>query len=516
MLITTSLSAAEWRLDLEGAWATQHVAHVYINERDGSVVQAFALAPTFNKAWGRVDAAKVRRQGETWSGQFTIELPSDGWRPAPGTALKLEVDLAPGTNGVLRWQGRDNGEPVAGVFSVHPLKSTAALNPALLTLVALQGNPQPQGEQPAKFKPKNLQLRMALCDDRAEAVILREAASPVDTSNDIVVTRHDIGRRAGRWRGSIEAEVRHQVDRRAYPWTWQLEVIIIGDKVAGTLTVTPKTGTAGAPLLVIGSVHPVSEVAGQAVLMPLVLNGALPDAGNLECYLEFNAGRVVAAFATGPSVNNATHVVDARDLLWSRGRLRGTLGVVLQADPWTPPDHLPVPLVVAVDGSVIAAGTALQGRFTGHRGSQPITGSLDALFQPTSPTTQPTRATIKFEDGLLGGGNKAWLRRVFVGVTLNADGRVTGGKISNNHSTLSGMVESGELHCGAGQLEGAVNITAREGNIQPGGYRFRFKGPLVGGMATGLFELLGDKDEVLKTGSFWALIERSLGGVLKE
>lgn len=516
MLLTTTLSAAEWRLDLEDALGTQHVAQVYINERDGTVVDAFALVPTFNKTWGRVDAARLRRQDESWLGRFTVELPSDGWQPPPGTTVRLEIDLAPATNGVLRWQGRRNGAAVEGVLAVQLLKSTAAITPKLVTLVALQGNPQPPGEQLPKFKPQNLQLRMALCDDRAESVILREAGSPVDTGNDIVVTRHDIRRNAGKWRGLIEAEVRHQVDRRAYPWTGQLEAIIIGDKAAGTLTVTQQTSTAGATLLVAGKVHPVSEMAGEGVLMPLVLNGALPDAGNLECYLEFHAGRVVSSFATGPNANNATHVVDAKDLVWSRGRLRGTIGVVLQADPWIPLDHLPVPLMVEVDAAVIAAGSAVQGRFTGHRGSLPITGTIDGLFQPTSPTTPPMRATIKFEDGLLGAGNKAWFRRAFVGVTLAADGRVTAGKISNNHSTLTGAVESGTFQCGAGQLEGTVTITARDGNVQPGNYRFRFKGPLVGTMATGLFELLGDKDEVLKTGSFWALIERASGGVSKE
>lgn len=504
VLVASSLSAAEWRVDLEGACSTQHMAQVYLDEKDGVVVKAFALAPTFNKAWGRVEATALRRQGETWQGRLVIELPSDGWQPAPGTCVRVEADLATDAGGVLCWSGRRDGGAAGGAVSVHALKSNEAVNPLLMSLAVLQGNPT--REQGVKPRTKNLQMRMALGDDRAEVVILREQASPVDTSNDIVVTRQDIRRRDGEWRGQIEADVRYQLDRRVFPWAGRLEMVVLGDMVAGTLVAISKDGGEAAPLLVTGSVLPASTVSGRALVMPLVLNGALPNGGNLECYLEFDGGRVVAAFATGPNANNATHVVDAKDLCWENGGLWGTLGVVLQADSWMPADRLPVPVIVKIEATVDHA--AVRGRFTGQRGSQAIMGTVAGVCQSLVAKTPPVKATIKFEDGLLGAGDKAWLRRAFVGVTLDAGGRVTGGKVSNNHSKLSGVADGGFVRCTAGRLEGELNLTVWDGNVTAGGYHFRFEGPLVGEMATGIFELLGEENEVLKTGSFWATLQQ--------
>lgn len=44
ILSVTQTSAGDWRLDLENAFGDQRAAQVYVSERDGKIVDAFAVA----------------------------------------------------------------------------------------------------------------------------------------------------------------------------------------------------------------------------------------------------------------------------------------------------------------------------------------------------------------------------------------------------------------------------------------------------------------------------------------
>lgn len=502
-----SLSAAEWSLDLVGAIPPQHTVQVFLREHDGAVTHAFALVPTFTKSSGLVDASALRRQKDVWDGSLKITIPSDGWNPPQGTTTQVELRVQTDASGTLRWQ-RVNGQG-EGTVVVHPL-SPQTFNPALGSLTAVGANPQVPGTVISKgHRAKNLLIRLALCDDRVHLVLLREQASPVDTGNDIMVTKNDVRYSQGKWQGSIEAVVCHQENRAPVPWVGQIEFVTIGSKIAGSLRV--KNGTTEESFPLSGNVQPVAETPENSILTPLFLFGALPSGANLECYLELKNGQVLTGFATGPNANNATHIVDAKNLFLKNGRLKGTMGVVLMADPWVPPDHLPRPMMVQIEAAVTASGAAVAGTYNGRYGSEAITGVVGGLFQPSISASIASKVMIKFEDGLLGAGDKSWFRRVFVGANLDAHGKVIGGKIGNNHSSLTGTTDSGQFLCPPGRLEGEVSLSASAGNIQAGKYRFRFKGSRVGEMATGLFELLGTDNEVLKTGSFWASVDMKRG-----
>ena len=182
--------------------------------------------------------------------------------------------------------------------------------------------------------------------------------------------------------------------------------------------------------------------------------------------------------------------------------MAGTVKLTVQPDPWVPKDGKAFGAEFAIQAKLTAA--ELVGEYSGTFNGQPRKGAVHGQIEARGDLEPIAKATVKIENGLIGGNPTH--NRAFLNVQLDESGKVTGGRVSNNHTSLSGTVTGGQLRVADGVLKATLTATVNEGGkVTPGRYEVEVTGPLVGNMASGTFTTKLD-GKVVKTGNFWASV----------
>jgi hypothetical protein len=232
--------------------------------------------------------------------------------------------------------------------------------------------------------------------------------------------------------------------------------------------------------------------AGNA-LYKLTIHNALGTGQFLDLYLSATDGKITHGFGTSPNFNNATHEVDVAKLKLAGNKLTGDMPVTVLPDPWIPKDHKPIACAFVVDATIDGgeiAGTA--GKFL-----------LDGGLEPKPVAAVLTGGTVKLEAGLM--GDAGYRSRAFVTFTAK-DGKVTGGKVGNNHTKLAGTVDGGEIKIENEHLVGKIQatITVGDGSTE-GKYEFEVDTLMVGTAGAGGFTTRMGEEK--RTGRLWAVVK---------
>ena len=435
--------------------------------RAGKVAAAIGRCVRFSRSPAEVDASGLVLAEGRLSGEVKFQVPSDGYQAA--------------TSGVCRLDG------VAVKVAPAPAPTELA------RLVVDCENVVNHDEKRGKAASRRMQLIVAARDGKVFGVKAVPPGSLTDVACAPFIAGQTLTLTAGRLAGTVELGVQPQ-DASKPPVRYTVTVAgrVIGDLVTGQLT-SQRADKDAVTGTFVGSARWGAAPASDEALCKLTIRDALGTGKFMDVYLTTSGGRLRHGFATTPNFNNATHVVEAGKLTLAEGKLGGELAVMVQPDPWIPADGKPIawayPLTVTVvDGEI--AGTAGKCAVEGSVLDKPRLGKL-------------TGVTLKLEGGLH--GSTDWHARAFVGCEVR-DGHVVGGRLSNNHTKLDGIVTGGELKIEDERLVGKVLATVKQGDgAKEGDYEFNVNVLMVGAVGAGNFE--SKQATATKTGRLWAAIK---------
>lgn len=434
--------------------------------RDGKIVGAIGRPVKYSRSPAVIDSSGVQLADGKLTGELKYQILSDGYLPA--------------TNGVCALNGlavQSAPPPDAGTLARLVLECENAINHG--------GKDKPQS--------RRMQIVLAVREGPvfgAKAIppgsLTDVACAPFVKSCAVTLTDGELG-------GTLEISVQPQdTGKSPVNYAYALTGRVIGDLATGTLALQRDGKPSGPVGTFVGAVRWGAAPAAGEGLYRLTIRDALGIGKFMDVYLTATGGKLVHGFATTPNFNNATHVVEVGKLALDGQRLSGPLTVTVQPDPWIPADGKPIACAYQVDATL--------------RDSE-ITGTADKFVVEGSLTDKPqlgklTNATLKLENGLH--GKSDWHARAFVSCEIK-DGRVTGGRISNNHTKLDGVVTGGDLKFDGERLVGKVSATVKQGDGgQEGQYEFTVHVLMVGTVGAGTFDSqLAGKT---KSGRLWAAV----------
>ncbi len=446
---------------------------------DDRPVRGFGTGPRFNRMPYSVDVAD--------DGALHVGIPSDGYQPPPGTrrTLTVRLDEEAGTAVV------EEGEDVR--------QRSAAWKPSVLRPEVWRATLQLEHVLEARSaNHRRLVLEMAGEGEAVTAVLARPPGSPTDVSANLRVIRHQLRAEAdGGLTGRMEIERRRQGAMDvADTMTLVLDGQVVGSRAAGSVE---RLDSADAPPgAFLGRFEPAPPPDGDLDLR-ITLHGGIPGHQFLDLYLAVRDGAVAHGFGASPNYNNAIHTVDTSGLTWTDGRLRGSVAMVVQPDPWIPRDGRPVVCAYEI-GAVLSHGL-LDGRFQGVHDEASVDGPVEGLASAAVAQDSPAgRYTFKLERALA--AQTAWHGRVFISLEADGEGNVTGGRISNNHSDLRGEVTGGAVRWDGDRIEADLRFRAERGRVAEGEYTARVTMQRAGGLTAGTF-LCTAPDGSERTGTGW-------------
>lgn len=460
--------------------------------RSGKPVWAVAAAPGWNRVRWAVDPAQLQVDDDSLAGSMSLSLTSDGYIPPVGTQIPVKVTLAGQT-----WKGTRSGDAVAG--SATSAWSAATIpDPVRFTI---HGDNCVFFPKHGPGKGRRMTVVVPIAQGAAHAVRLVPPGSPTDTGCSATVTSSAVRRDGPRLSATIASTIRHQGGATSAA-VMRFEALVVGEQLHGLVTTTwdGKEQESG---WCIGS-----ALAGvpdpQTAQLRLTLDALVSHGGYCDLYLNLRDGKVTSGFATTPNDGNSTHVVDRTDLVWADGKITGGVRLTLMPDPWKRPVAAPTQAQVQITAAV--RGADASGTYTGTFGTTAVTGEVVGGLDPAVTAGRLKSMTIKVENGLSGGNE--YQNRAFITVQLDGQGKVIGGKVSNNHTALDGSVSSGLVQVTDGRLIGTVEATiGAAGKTTSGLYRFAYEGVAVGNLATGGFTVT-DPAGAQKSERFWAALVR--------
>jgi len=199
-----------------------------------------------------------------------------------------------------------------------------------------------------------------------------------------------------------------------------------------------------------------------------------PDGGaGIHSGIVFRDGKAVGAAAFSPLIHPVWQKVDVSKLLLKSGRISGSIQF-MPAESGEPGKEGPAIELKADlrDGLALLPGK---------------TGAGLALLLPVPEWPKRAEIELAFDAPLLGG--ERWRRRAVVRIEID-DNAVKANEFLNGRmeSGWSGIVDGMAFEAGKDQLEGVVEATVASSTVQPGFYRIRFKGEIVGLWLVGTFE----------------------------
>jgi hypothetical protein len=484
--------------------------NVSLDIRGGKVVGAFGNAPRFNKTPAEIDASGLALADGKLTGAMKVTIGWDGWVPTTGQPFTAEYALnATLANGKMegKWSsagGLTNVEgTVAGTFSA-PASDTEVIRLTLACVNAVDHH--------GKISGRGLKSVITLKDGKAVGVRSIPAGSIADVGCSMETPAFDLSLSDGKLTGSYQVRITPQQVAAGVPpvvYTYQVRGIVIGNGAGGTMAVAKDGQALKETALFIATARRGPPPPMGDCTYKMTLHHALGQGKFIDVYLASTGGKLTGGFASSPNFNNAMHLVDTSKLTVGEGKVSGGLGVTVLADPWVPADHKPIPCAFTIDAA--AADGEITGRFKGAAGTNQVDQALEGALDDKVKLDNVTGLTIRLENGLAGAGNH--MARAFVSMDIK-DGKVTGGKVGNNHDKgMKGPVTGGEFKLNGDEWTLKVEFTVESaGGATKGKYVATASGTFVGNMSAGAFTCSHEAGRV-KEGSFW--LAASLGSVRK-
>lgn len=488
----------DMKIVLGGALGEGRDIELFLAWRDGKAVAAFSRAPRFNRMPHQLVVREAKLEGGKLAGTLAITIPFDGWVPKGGKPLELvavvEAAVADGGGlaGTYKISGGESHEGKLAGAATAPADAKALQR---LTLhcedaVVLDGK--------VKKGAGRVGMTLSLRDGRSFAARLLPHGSMTDTAQTIGVSRHELKLDGPRLTGRLEALVRAQgKPDEPMAFAYDFDGLVIAGAVAGSMKVTRAGKALAEPGLYTGTVaFGAAEPANAIFRMSLL--GAIEPYNGFDLYLTTRDGKVFGGFATSPNFNNAIHTVNLEGLKLAAGRLAGKLDITLQPDAWIPRDHKPIPASYELDAR-IADGEIVAGTLAGTFGGKAVKGTVEGNIDAKRDMKTISGLTLKYESGTFG---RAFLTMQY------ADGNFVSGKVSNNHTDLTGTVDKAELDFSGDRVRGSVQVTVAKGGQTPGTYTATAEGILVGTVGAGTGVTKNAKGDERPT-TFWISLSAS-------
>jgi hypothetical protein len=123
------------------------------------------------------------------------------------------------------------------------------------------------------------------------------------------------------------------------------------------------------------------------------LEGREPAA--VEICLARREGRWQGAFALAPKWNEACHPVDANELTWADGRLKGKVTISFRGDGYVPAGRAPT---ACWELNAVRDGNAMGGTFAGKLGAKAVEGKLTGELAPPPRDLNSRRIRVRLVD----------------------------------------------------------------------------------------------------------------------
>lgn len=474
-----------------------------LDVRGGKVVAGFGRAPRFNKMPAALDLTGLACVDGKLTGVLTVRIESDGWVPAAGKPFiadyKIEGALADGKV-TGKWSVTDPA-PIEGTIAGTTAPRAADTDLIRLTLACANAIDHHQ-----KIGSRGLQAVLVLKDGKGVAVRAIPAGSIADVGCSMEVPKFDLKLADGKLTGMFEVKITPQGVEAGQPvvvYSYQVNGVAIGDGAGGTMSIAKDGVALKDTALFIATARRGEPPRTTDCTYKLTLHHALGAGKFIDVYLATSGGQFTGGFASSPNFNNAMHTVDVSKLKVGDGKLTGDLGVIVQADPWIPRDHQPIPCRFAIEAAL--ADGEITGQFKGTAGTNAVVQALDGALNDKVKLDKVAGMTIRLENGLAGDGGH--MARAFVSMELK-DGKVVGGNVGNNHDRqMKGTVTGGtfKLTDDEWTLKVEFNLTGA-GRATLGKYVATASGTFVGTMSAGVFTCSHEAGSV-KQGTFWAAVK---------
>jgi len=484
---STNLQDAILTLVLEGTLPDGKPLTVYLDRRAGRFTGGLAKSPLFSKTAHDVDASKLVRDGGKLEGPLSVMLNSDGYNPPEGRSVRCLYDVRAridGTNITGRFEGRcdvapdgQGGEVCRGAVSGHVAGRGSLDGTILLDLNMINA----AGEKPidAKVWQRRALLRTVFHQGKlVESIIHGHGDARQVNYFEAVVRDVDLKWDGNSLGGSVAVESTSG-DRYVYTFHGKL----IGGHVAGTFE-KERNGAdvPGGPFS--GVLEPWPEIPPDEAIYNVELLGAVAGGKQLNLFVPCRRGTFEPGMGYAGTFNHMYHDVNDPAIELGGKKLRGELGVTINADAYVPRDGKPVACRYRIDAELIRG--CLRGSFTGRFDEEAVSGRLLGRLMPLPPQPEPARFSLKLEDGVNEGA--PWLRRVYVSFVA-VDGKADRGGMSNNKGGWQGAFRRASV-----RLDGSTFHATIEGTVETsrgprtGAYRFELAGRAVGS------ELVGNVD----------------------
>jgi hypothetical protein len=320
------------------------------------------------------------------------------------------------------------------------------------------------------------------------------------------VPKFDLKLADGKLTGLFEVRITPQAVQAGEPvvvYTYQVNGAVIADAAGGTMNIARNGKALKDTARFLATARRGAPPPQADCTYKITLHHALGAGKFIDVYLATSGGRFTDGFASSPNFNNAMHTVDISKLNLGDGKLTGDIGVTIQPDPWIPRDHKPIPCRFSLEAAI--ANGEITGQFKGTAGPNAVAQALAGALDDKTRLDKVTGLIIRLENGLAGSGNH--MARAFVSLDLK-DGKVIGGRVSNNHdSKIKGTVTGGEFTLTGDEwtLKTGLDLTAA-GDATLGKYGIAASGTFVGTMSAGTFTCTHESGYA-KQGTFWAYLK---------
>lgn len=462
---------------------------------------AFALSPRYNKAVHEVDASGLKFVEGVPRGQVKVTIQPDGWLPRDGKPLAGEIHFTM-ISGELTYTGNVGARTLKGVATVTTLPRIVLPKHAsidLLRAIPLGGD-----------KPSNVRLSFSLHDGKAHSAVLWPPGSMVDTSFAAVVESSDLAVEAKRVQlsGGVKFRVLPQGAEKFKHYTLQIKAQMVGQRLAGNFAALDGGGKQVLTGMLHGTLTADEPPTHEQALYVLVLHD-VPDSTYSQIYLRWSPDtKTFRGFGTTPDWNNATHPLTCT-LVRQGNKISGDIALTVTPDPWIPKDHQVRAATFTIAGEV--RDWQISGSYSGKFADTDVKGKVSGELQVGNEIRAPLRATVKIENGLIGGSD--WQNRAFISFEVDAQGKIIpGGSVGNNHTKLSGKVDGGTFKWDpTGALAAEIELTvAPTDKPTAGKYKVVVTGGATCDRAGGTFQTYFD-GKLVKSGTMWVMVKPAEG-----
>jgi len=250
------------------------------------------------------------------------------------------------------------------------------------------------------------------------------------------------------------------------------------------------------------------------------LENALPNNRQLDVLLDVRNDAVKGAIATARRFNSRPHHIDASGLSLRDGRLRGSVSVTVNPDPWVPRDGKVIACEYTIDAGV--EGTDIAGKHSGRHGvsggkddsGTAVEGAIEGSLKAAPAASDYTRLRMRFFSPLItmwDYKSSPWPRgtsKYAMDMNLIAsskDGKVFDAVFENTNPDYRGyaaIVRKVDARLDGSALTGTVRVDLDNGGQGVKGaeryaaYALTLNGQVIGDTVAGTYDCKAGDDEV--------------------